>query len=462
MISLILSGGVGSRLWPISREKLPKQFSNLFEKSLFVQTAKRLEKKGEVLVCTGESMRDLTERAIRNEKLSITNVFYEPMGRNTAPAIGLVCRYLEQQGRTQELMGVFPSDHWIEKIDVFYDVLELAQQCAKEDKIVTIGLKPTYAATGFGYVQCEKQAVVTKGNLQAYSVKAFKEKPSKNLAESYITDGHYFWNGGMFVFKVETMIEAFKSHLPKMWSLLETLNDDLSNLKTVYKDIRPESIDSGIMEKHSEQVNIPCDIGWSDLGSWDDIAMAKAKGSLKDCHKTVTEQATNCYTYSDCDKTICLSNVEDLIVVDTRDALLVIKRGQSQSVKTIVDKLKEVSPALTRDHVYEYRPWGYYRNLHEESTFKVKMIQVDPGQQLSYQSHKHRNEIWVTVQGKGEVILNDTTIAVERGKIVEIPKGAKHRMHNTGDELLKFVEVQVGDYFGEDDITRYLDDYQRI
>lgn len=461
MISLILSGGVGSRLWPLSREKLPKQFSHLFGESLFVQTSQRLQRKGEVLVCTGEAMRGLTESAIRNENLKIGKVFYEPVGRNTAPAIGIVCHYLARVGRSDEVMGVFPSDHWIEKTDVFYKALDLAADCAKQNKIVTIGLKPTYPATGFGYVECDSAEFSSQQGLQAFAVKAFKEKPSKDLAEAYIADGHYFWNGGMFVFQVSTMINAFKTHLPEMWALLETLDDDLSNLETVYKKIQPESIDFGIMEKHSEQVNIPCDMGWSDLGSWDDIASATERGALDVTGSVLTENAEGCYTYSDNGKTICLASVDDLIVVDTKDALLVTKKGETQTVKGIVEQLKNVAPNLTETHVYEYRPWGFYQNIHEEETFKAKVIQVDPGQQLSYQSHVHREEIWVTVEGEGEVVLNEEVIPVSRGKIIQIPQGAKHRMRNTGKQKLKFVEVQMGDYFGEDDIIRYQDDYQR-
>lgn len=462
MISLILSGGVGSRLWPVSREKLPKQFSQLFGETLFSQTCKRLQARGDVFVCTAESMRGLTESAIRQQDLKVKHTFYEPMGRNTAPAIGIVCHYLQNQNMSEEVMGVFPSDHWIEKNDTFNEVLQLAERCALQDQVVTIGLKPTYPATGFGYIECSNDKFAIQDEFQAYPVIAFKEKPNAELAESYLKSGNYFWNSGMFVFKIQTMIDAFKNYLPKMWTLIESINADFSNFEDIYTKITPESIDFGIMEKLKSQVNIPCDIGWSDLGSWDDIAQATANNELDECSNKITEQASNCYTYSDNDKTICLSHVENLIVVDTRDALLVTKKGQTQSVKNIVDKLKKVSPQLTKDHTYEYRPWGFYNNIHEEETFKVKVIDVDPGQQLSYQSHQRRTEIWITVMGKGEVVVDDNTTAVSRGKIIEIPQGSKHRMRNTGEGILKFVEVQIGDYFGEDDITRYLDDYQRV
>ncbi|MEM7646923.1 MAG: mannose-1-phosphate guanylyltransferase/mannose-6-phosphate isomerase [Pseudomonadota bacterium] len=462
MISLVLSGGVGSRLWPVSRENLPKQFSPLFGEALFSQTVKRQQKLGPVYVCTALSMKGLTESSIRNDSLTVEKNFYEPFGRNTAPAIGLVCKYLQRQKRMTEVVGVFPSDHWIEKQDVFANALLLAEECARQNQIVTIGLKPTYPATGFGYIDCQTATFSESHGLKAHTVKAFKEKPKKTVAQEYLNKGHYFWNSGMFVFQLQTMVEAFEAHLPETWRLLDELDDDFSNIESVYKRIDPESIDFGIMEKCSNQVNIPCDIGWSDLGSWDDIAQASEAGDLESSNVTIRENSNNCYTYSNHQKTICLSDVDDLIVVETRDALLVTKKGQSQSVKQIVDQLKKQNPSLTQDHVFEYRPWGKYHNLHEEEGFKTKVIEIDPGQQLSYQSHKKRTEIWVAVIGKGEVVLNDEIIPVSKGKIVEIPQGAKHRMRNAGPGPLKFVEVQLGDYFGEDDIIRYSDDYERV
>ncbi len=460
MISLILSGGVGARLWPVSREKLPKQFSPLFPQTLFTQTAQRLQKKGEVYVCTSESMRGLTESAIRSDNLQVQKAFYEPCGRNTAPAIGLVCKYLQDQGRGSDVVGVFPSDHWIEKEDTFMAALDLAEACAKKDQIVTIGLQPTYPATGFGYIECSKASFLEAGDLKAFQVRGFKEKPDLATAQSYLEQGHFFWNSGMFVFQVSVMVQAFQKFLPDMWGALQNLDSELSNIDQVYGSIEPVSIDYGIMEKVSNQVNIPCEIGWNDLGSWDDIAGVETKVATR--AERITHQSNNCYSFSDTDKTVCFSNVDDLIVVDTADAILVTKKGASQSVKEVVNQLNGNGSSLTRDHVFEHRPWGMYRNLHEEKEFKAKVITVDPGQQLSYQSHTQRAEIWVTVVGEGEVVLNDEVISVKPGVVVHIPVAAKHRMRNNSASILKFVEVQLGDYFGEDDITRYSDDYKRV
>lgn len=462
MISLILSGGVGSRLWPISREKLPKQFSPLLDQCLFSITAKRLEKLGEVQVCTSEQLRTLTLSAVRNDELNVSEVYHEPVGRNTAPAIALVCHMLNLQGRADEILGVYPSDHWIEKETEFVSAMKLAQQCAEQGQVVTIGIQPNHPATGFGYVDCQTDVFAKEGRFKAHKVKGFREKPDFETAEKYIKAGHYYWNSGMFVFKVSTMIDAFKKHMPEMWQMMEALKADLSNLDEVYGGLPKQSIDYGIMEKIDNQVNIPCDIGWSDLGSWDDISKIAETKPIRSSVDQREWGAKNCFTHSDQKKMICLSGVEDLIVVDTDDALLITKKGQSQDVKKIVEDLKSQSSTKISDHTFEHRPWGFYRNLYEEKNYKTKVITVDPGQQLSYQSHTKRSEIWITVEGLGEVVLNDEVIPVEPGKIVRVPVGAKHRMRNPSSEPLKFVEVQLGDYFGEDDITRYEDDYKRV
>ena len=461
MISLILSGGVGSRLWPISREKLPKQFSPLFPQSLFSQTALRLLKMGEVQVCTSEKLRVLTEMSILKDGLDISQVYYEPVGRNTAPAIALACKYLLDNNKENEIMGVFPSDHWIDDEAEFSKCIDLAKKCADKGEIVTIGLKPTYPATGFGYVECLTDIYDSEASLKAFRVKGFKEKPDEQTAEAYIKAGHFFWNSGMFVFKVQTMVNAFKEWMPEMWTTLSALESDLKNISDIYSKLPSESIDYGIMEKAKNQVNIPCDIGWSDLGSWDDMAKIAGDKKIESSTEVFENDSKNCYALSDQKKTICFSGVDDLIIVDTDDAILVTQKEKSQTVKDVFNQLKEAGSSLVEEHRFEFRPWGMYRNTYEEQEFKTKVITVNPNQQLSYQSHTKRSEIWVTVLGVGEVVLDDEIIPVKKGVVVTVPLGAKHRMRNTGSEVLKFVEVQLGEYFGEDDITRYEDDYNR-
>ncbi|MCB0377256.1 MAG: mannose-1-phosphate guanylyltransferase/mannose-6-phosphate isomerase [Bdellovibrionales bacterium] len=461
MILTILSGGSGTRLWPASRTQLPKQFCDVFKESLFVQTVKRLKAFGEVQVCTGEPMRVLTEKSNRDLALNLGQCFYEPVGKNTAPAVALVCRHLQLQKRSEEIVGIFPSDHWVDKAETFAKVLALASQCAEKGQVVTIGIEATHPATGYGYIETTSETFLSEGALKALQVKAFHEKPNQETAEKYITQGCFHWNSGMFVFKAQTMIDAFVKHMPQMWKAFDHLKSDLSNLGDVYSQVESESLDYGIMEHITNQVNIPCDIGWSDLGSWDDVAEIKDQSKLNNQSNLYEYQARGNFAYSRLGKTIAVSGVNDLVIVETEDVLFVSPKGKGQDVKPLLEKVKADRPMLATEHVFEYRPWGMYRNLWEEESFKTKVIEVSPRQQLSYQSHAKRSEIWVIVEGEGEVILNDESIAVRAGSVVQIPQGAKHRMHNTSDKSLKFVEVQQGSYFGEDDIVRYQDDYNR-
>ncbi|MCJ8276832.1 MAG: mannose-1-phosphate guanylyltransferase/mannose-6-phosphate isomerase [Bdellovibrionales bacterium] len=462
MVSVILSGGSGTRLWPVSRTKLPKQFCDLFEESLFLKTSLRLQALGEVQVCTSQTMKVLTEKCIRDNNLKITDCIYEPFGRNTAPAVALICHNLKINGKEREVVGIFPSDHWVEKAENFSQVMSLAQECALKDQVVTIGIQPDYPATGFGYIETTAESFKKSESWEAFNVKAFHEKPEEKVAQSYIDQGNYHWNSGMFVFKAETMIKAFEKHMPELWSEISNIKKDLSNLTEVYEKITGQSLDYGIMEHIDNQVCIPCDIGWSDLGSWDDVAEIKDQSLVNNKAEMFARESKNCFAYSSLPKAVAVNGLDDLLIINTEDALVVTKKGSSQDIKKLIELVKEKNPDLSDEHVYEYRPWGFYRNIWEEDLFKTKVIGVDPGQQLSLQSHKKRAEIWVITEGEGEVIIDDETIPVKPGSVVKIPLEAKHRMRNTSNKPLKFVEVQQGSYFGEDDIIRYQDDYQRV
>ena len=463
MISVVLSGGSGTRLWPLSRQKLPKQFSPLFEKSLFSQTVERLSPLGDVMVCTGEPFRVLTEKSIVDDKLKVWQSLYEPCARNTAPAVAFVCQYLLEKGRGDEVVGIFPADHWVAKPEAFSRAIELAIEVAGEGQVVTLGIQPSYPATGFGYIECLDEVFKQKGEFQAQRVKGFVEKPTLSVAESYVKSGLHNWNSGMFVFDVKTMVAAFTQFMPEMWSQIQTLKADLSNLDQVYQELSGQSLDYGIMEHIENQVCIPCDIGWSDLGSWDDVQTFQDNLARENNRASIFNQdSRNNLAYAMTDKVVCFNGIENIQVVDTPDILYVGQKGQSQKVKELLNQVKERNPQLLVDHTFEYRPWGDYKNLFEVPEFKVKVITVRPGQQLSYQSHNQREETWVVVGGQGEVVLNDETIPVKKGTVVQIPVKAKHRMRNTGGDPLRFVEVQMGDYFGEDDIIRYQDDYNRV
>lgn len=464
MIPIILSGGSGTRLWPISRTKLPKQFCEIFKQSLHSNTIERLLTHGSPWIITSQALKDLTYRDAKTYKIPQNQIVLEPAARNTAPAIALICSILSAHNNSQEVVGVFPADHLIADEKKFQSALALAQETALQSKIVTLGLKPSHAATGYGYIQINNNSQSQIGEKSfgssAFKVEKFHEKPSQDLAQKFVDSGNYFWNAGIFIFKVATMIEAFKKYQPQLWNKMELLKSDLSNLNSIYEQVESISIDYAIMEKlPSEQLScIPCDVGWSDVGSWDAIQEILGTDSVQ----KVEVQAQNNFVHSALNKKYAFIGVDDLIVVDTEDATLISKKGSTQAVKDVVEALKTKGSHLVQDHVFEHRPWGKYEILRDENHFKSKVIQVLPFEQISYQSHAKREEHWLVTQGVGEVILDDKVIPVTVGTYVKIPLGAKHRIRNTSKQIFEFVEVQLGSYFGEDDIVRYQDDYQRV
>ncbi len=448
-IPTILSGGSGTRLWPVSRTKFPKQFCELFEESLFQKTILRLQKLGSPWVVTNESMKVLTESVMRAQNVPLTQALYEPKANNTAPAIALLCKVLELQNRAKDIVGIFASDHLIQKEENFIAAVKLGIECAQKGQVATLGIKPTYPATGYGYIEVEKT-----GDVRA--TLGFREKPNEKTAREFIASGNYFWNAGMFIFEVATMIRHLKNFMPETWNMINELKADLSNLKEVYEKCPAQSIDFGVMEKLKEQVCIPADLGWSDVGSWDELA------TLGTSDEKYEAEGNGNFFYSKQNRMAGFVDVSDLIVVDTADALLITKKGSSQKVKHIVDQLNAAKDSRAQEHTFEYRPWGKFEILRDTPDFKSKVIHVNPGQQLSYQSHKKRAEHWVIIKGHPEVVLNDVVHKLNPGENIYIPLEAKHRIRNPHpSEVVEFVEVQVGTYFGEDDITRYQDDYQR-
>lgn len=462
MIPVVMSGGSGTRLWPVSRTKYPKQFCELFDESLQTSTLKRLEKFGTPWVLTSQILRDFTEKKAREAGFKDIHVLYEPVGKNTAPAIAFLCKVLELQGKTGEICGVFPADHLIEREDVFASAVELAEISARENKIVTLGLKPTEPATGYGYIQTKKEPFNYKKQMSSYEVMKFHEKPSFELAKEFLRDGSYYWNAGIFVFPVKLMIQLFEKYQPQIWDAMDALKADLSNLKEVYAGLPSISIDYAIMEKLSsnELLCVPCNPKWNDVGSWDAVAdVYEASGRSRG--NPIEVNSKNNFVLPLEGKRYAFVGADDLIVVDTEDALLIAKKGETQDVKMVVDRLKKEMPKLANEHVFEERPWGRFEIMRDKEHFKSKVIVVHGNSQISYQSHAKREEHWIVTKGMGEVVLNDKVIPVQRGTYVHIPLGAKHRIRNTQAEPLEFIEVQLGSYFGEDDIVRYQDDYKR-
>lgn len=465
MIPVILSGGSGTRLWPVSRANYPKQFCDFYDRSFLRNTIDRLAPFNKPYIVTVKEMQHLTNRTAKESQIPLEQLVFEPLAKNTAPAVALICHLLQQKGLGGEIIGIFPADHLITDEKAFAQAVELGIACAQEGNVATLGIQPRYPATGYGYIETKSEKSKTKGSLAAFKVQGFREKPDLKTAEDFCSTGRHFWNAGMFIFKVSVMAEHFRQLLPNVWKHISAIKLDLSNANYQYALVESVSIDYGIMEKLEQQVCIPCDMGWSDVGSWDELArLGEEFPQLKTGNTAhiFNEKSGNNYVFSIRQKVVGLVGVEELIVVDTPDALLIAKKGESQKVKELVEQMKQAGESVALEHPFETRPWGGFEVLADREEFKVKTITVDPGAQLSYQSHEKREEHWLVVQGQAEVTLNGEKKNLISGQYIHIPLGAKHRIRNTGTRTLKFVEVQTGSYFGEDDIVRYQDDYNRI
>lgn len=465
MIPVILSGGSGTRLWPVSRASYPKQFCEFYDGSFLDNTIRRLKTLGDVHILTTQSMAALTQRAVKREGLNEADVILEPMGKNTAPAVALLCHILQLRGKENEIVGVFPSDHLIANEDVFLRAVKLAEQVAAQGFVATLGVQPHSPETGYGYIEVSEDVVTQSQDLRALKVKGFREKPNVQTAQEYLKSGHHFWNAGMFLFRVSDMIRHFKEFQPKMWDKITQIDAQMKTAPYNYAMVDSISLDYAVMEKVKNQACVPCDMGWSDVGSWDEVARLAEESSQihsRTLAQVFNQNSENNYVFSVQSKVVGLVDVTDLIVVDTPDALLLAHKGSSQKVKELVDSMREAGLPEATLHPFETRPWGGYEVLADERDFKSKRVTIDPGARLSYQSHAKRSEHWVIVSGQGEVTLDEKIILLQAGQSIHIPVGAKHRIRNPGTMPLIFVEVQTGSYFGEDDIVRYLDDYNRI
>lgn len=460
MIPAILSGGSGTRLWPLSRANYPKQFCDLFDESLQSLTLKRCAQLGTPWIVTGEALRTLTEANLKDLQLKNVTTIYEPVAKNTAPAVAVLAKVLTLRGHGEEAVGVFPSDHLIQDTEAFYRAVHVAEKLALQGKVVTLGIKPDHPATGYGYIQIAKEPLLKEQTLSGHSVLKFHEKPSQAVAAQFLASGDFVWNAGMFIFRSRVMLQHFEKLQPEIFKVVSELKADLSNLKDIYTKFPNISIDYAIMEKlgPTQLACVPADMAWSDVGSWDAVAEASQKDPS---HRFVEIQGHGNFVRGLQEKMYSFVGTDDLIVVDTADAMMVVRKGDSQNVKHVVETLQKQNSSLVKDHVFERRPWGAFEVLRDTNHFKSKVITVNPHSQLSYQSHNQRAEHWIITRGQGEVVLNDQVIPVRHGSHVHIPIGAKHRMRNTSDDVLEFVEVQLGTYFGEDDIVRYQDDYKR-
>jgi len=437
MTNIILCGGSGTRLWPLSRTLMPKQFVKLFNnRSLFELTVERNSK-----VCdTNFIVSNAEQYFLALDQLENDSKFLlEPIGRNTAPAIALACLSLEPE----ELVLVTPSDHLIKDERAYAQVVEKAKTFASENNLVTFGITPTFAETGFGYIEADH-----------YEVKAFHEKPDILTATKYLQANNYYWNSGMFCFKAGVFLEELQKYSPEIYnaSLLaydNAVKDEMIRIK--YEDmiqIPDESIDYAVMEKSDSVKVVPSDIDWSDVGSFDALA------------EELPNDENNNFIISD--KVVELIEIKDSIIVDTGDALLVAKKGSSQKVKEIVQRLKKETSELPNVHLTGHRPWGNYTILEEDEGYKIKRIVVQKGKRLSLQKHYHRNEHWIVLSGSATVTVNERVFIVNPNESTYIKAGDVHRLENQGKLPLVIIEVQVGEYTGEDDIVRLEDDFRRV
>jgi len=454
MTNIILCGGSGTRLWPISRTLMPKQFVKLFEdQSLFQLTVERNSKNcnSQYIVSNAEQYFLALDQL---EELEKTNNKYllEPVGRNTAPAIALACLDLPYD----EIVLVTPSDHLIKDEGEYAKVLTQAKELANEDNLVTFGITPQFAETGFGYIEA-----------QDLDVKAFHEKPNKETAEKYLKAGNYYWNSGMFCFKAGVFLDELKEHSPKIYETSKVAYENAKNdgiVRITHEDmsnIPEDSIDYAVMEKSTKVKVIPSDISWSDVGSFDALYEELPKdtngNTQNDNHISIDSKNNLIYGS---ERKIATVDIEDTIIVDTGDALLISKKGSSQKVKQVVAKIRETTQ-LHNIHLTGHRPWGTYTVIEEQPGYKVKRIEVKPGKRLSLQKHYHRNEHWIVVSGTATVTVGTETRYVRPNESTYIKMGELHRLENEGKIPVVLIEAQVGEYTGEDDIVRIDDDFKR-
>ena len=474
---VILCGGSGARLWPLSRTAFPKQFLVLSGKTtLFQQAVDRLQhlqskdiKLNETLIVTNEEHRFLVLDQLREMKEVKVHLLLEPTGRNTAPALTLAALQAAEK-KEDPILVVTPADQTVQDKEAFTRSLHDAIEVASGGSIVVLGIKPTKPDMGFGYIKRDKSVK----EYYASTVLNFTEKPDQSTAEKYITSDAYFWNSGMFVLRASVWLKAIQHFSSDIYDATlkafnQKTNDDLfiRPNENLFKAIPANSIDYAVIEKcpqsEFEISMVELDAGWNDLGSWDAVWQVgdKDKDQNVNYGDTLLENTKNSLVYSD-HKLVSTVGVDNLIVIETSDAILVADRNQSQHVKMIVDKLHSQKREEQVLHRKVSRPWGWYDNLDEGENFKVKRIQVSPGASLSLQRHTKRAEHWVVVKGIAEVLCNDKKITLKENESTYIPLGHTHRLSNPGKDVLEIIEVQSGDYLGEDDIERFDDNYGRI
>jgi mannose-1-phosphate guanylyltransferase/mannose-6-phosphate isomerase len=458
MKTIILAGGIGSRLWPLSRTYFPKQFVKLkgMEYSMFQQTIRRALLLGgvnDIYVVTNKDYKFLVTGQFAEMGLSppAEHILLEPQPKNTLPAIYYAVREIQKQG--EDIAAALPSDHLIRGEQAFADAMFMAAEITQQ-YIVTFGIQPDDPQTEYGYIQ--------PGGALAYGylAESFREKPDAQTAQKYLEAG-YLWNSGMFLFRTDVFAAEVEKHCPQVAQSYARAED----IAEFFEAVQPVSIDYGVMEKSHHVAVVPLHICWNDMGGFAAFYANYDSTQDKDGNITFGDEmlihSRKNVVYSDSDKAVALVGVEDMVVVDQKDALLICKKDEAARVKEIVDSLKKKRDPRADYHVTAYRPWGSFTVLEEGQFYKIKRLTVKPGEQLSYQKHYHRSEHWVVVQGSAIVVVDGTEHFLTSNQSIYVPIGAKHRLLNPGKMVLEVIEVQIGGYLHEDDIVRMEDEYHR-
>lgn len=466
---VLLSGGSGTRLWPISRALYPKQLLAMAaERTMFQETARRfLGSAGfapPLIVCNDEH-RFIIAAQIQDAGVTPNTIVLEPLGRNTAPAAAIAALLLAEQ-TPETLMLLAPSDHVIDDLPGFLRTVETAARAAQQGRLVTFGIKPSRPETGYGYI---RRGDALKEAPGAFAVGAFVEKPDRPTAERFIAEEIYFWNSGMFLFSPQVYLEELSRYAPDVLAkadhALKQSRRDLDFLRLSrdsFAACQAISIDYAVMERTDKAAVIPADIGWSDVGSWSMLweRAAKDENGNVAAGDVLIEDGRDNFIRSD-DRLVAALGVDDLVIVSTNDAVLVARKDRDQDVKRIVDRLIKAGRSEASQHARVYRPWGFFETLHLGPGTQVKLIEVNPGAALSLQYHHKRAEHWVVVSGEACIVRGDENLILRENESTFIPIGMQHRLENKCGEPLRIIEVQVGSYLGEDDIVRLEDRYKR-
>lgn len=464
MKPVILSGGSGTRLWPMSRSTFPKQFLSLNSNQTMLQeTVLRLGNVEEVAVICNEDHRFLVAEQMRSihQKCSI---LLEPVGRNTAPAIAIAAIEAAKAGKENEALLVLSSDHVIKNTDAFKKAISAAEPLVAEGNLVTFGIVPNKPEVGYGYIKAGSSV-----GENGFAVAEFVEKPNAETAQEYLDSGSYYWNSGMFMFTAKRYLEELKAYRPDILAACEAaMAETQSDLdfvrvdKDAFTNCPDESVDYAVMEKTDKAVVIPLDAGWSDVGSWSALWEIKDKDINGNVFEgDVIAHSTNNSMVVSHERLVATLGVDDLIIVDTKDALMVAHKDAIQDVKQLVNSIKDAGREEHKVHREVYRPWGKYDSIDNGARYQVKRITVKPGEKLSVQMHHHRAEHWIVVSGTASVTCGEETFLLSENQSTYIPLGEVHCLENPGKVELELIEVQSGSYLGEDDIVRFVDQYGR-